>query len=35
MLKTLASACVLGVLAFTSTPAHAQTVDNRTFFTFN
>jgi LPXTG-motif cell wall-anchored protein len=35
MLKTLASACVLAVLAFTSTIAHAQTVDNRTFFTFN
>ena len=35
MLKTLASACVPAVLAFTSTTAHAQTVDNRTFFTFN
>jgi LPXTG-motif cell wall-anchored protein len=35
MLKALASACVLAVLAFTSTTAHAQTVDNRTFFTFN
>ena len=35
MLKTLASACVLAVLGFTSTTAHAQTVDNRTFFTFN
>lgn len=35
MLKSLASAWVLAVLAFTSTPAHAQTVDNRTFFTFN
>jgi len=36
MLKTLASACVLAVLAFfSSTTAHAQTVDNRTFFTFN
>ena len=35
MLKTLASACVLAVLAFTSTPAHAQTFDNRTYFTFD
>ena len=35
MLKTFASACVFAVLAFTSTAAHAQTVDNRTFFTFN
>jgi LPXTG-motif cell wall-anchored protein len=35
MLKTLASACVLAVLAFTSTAAHAQPVDNRTFFTFD
>ena len=35
MLKTLASACVLAVLSFTSTTAHAQTFDNRTFFTFN
>ena len=35
MLKTLVSACVLAVLAFTSTTAHSQTVDNRTFFTFN
>ncbi len=35
MLRTLASACVLAVLAFTSTPAHAQTIDNRTLFTFN
>ena len=35
MLKTIASACVLALLGFTSTTAHAQTVDNRTFFTFN
>jgi LPXTG-motif cell wall-anchored protein len=35
MLKMLASACVCAVLAFTSTTAHAQTVDNRTFFTFS
>ena len=35
MLKTLASACVLAVLGFMSTTAHAQTFDNRTFFTFN
>jgi hypothetical protein len=35
MLKTFASTCVLAVLAFTSTTAHAQPVDNRTFFTFN
>lgn len=35
MLKTLASACVSAVLAFMSTTAHAQTIDNRTFFTFN
>ena len=35
MLKTLASACVLAMLAFTSTTAHAQTVDNRTFFSFS
>jgi hypothetical protein len=35
MLKTIASACVLAVLGFTSITAHAQTVDNRTFFTFN
>jgi len=35
MLKTLASACVLAVLAFTSPPAHAQTVENRTFLTFH
>jgi len=34
MLKTRASACVLAVLALSAT-AHAQTVDNRTFFTFN
>jgi LPXTG-motif cell wall-anchored protein len=35
MLKTIASACVLAVLAFTSTTVHAQTLDNRTFFTFS
>jgi len=35
MLKILASACVFAVLAFTSTTAHAQTIDNRTFFTFS
>jgi len=35
MLKTLVAACVLAVTAFASTTAHAQTVDNRTFFTFN
>ena len=35
MLKSIASACVLAVLAFTSTTAHAQTVDNRTYFTFS
>jgi hypothetical protein len=35
MLKTLASVCVLAVLAFTSTAAHARPADNRTFFTFN
>ena len=35
MLKTIASACVLAVLGFTSTTAHAQTIDNRTFFTFS
>lgn len=35
MLKTIASACVFAMLAFTSITAHAQTIDNRTFFTFN
>lgn len=35
MLKTIASACVLAVLGFTSATAQAQTFDNRTFFTFN
>lgn len=35
MLKTIASACVLAVLAFTSTTVHAQALDNRTFFTFS
>lgn len=35
MLKTLASACVLAVLAFSSADAHAQTADNRTLFTFS
>jgi hypothetical protein len=35
MLKILASACVFAVLAFTSTTTHAQTIDNRTFFTFS
>ena len=35
MLKTLVFACVFAVLAFMSTAAHAQTVDNRTFFTFS
>lgn len=34
MLKTLASACVLAVLAFAATTAHAHTIDNRTLFTF-
>ena len=35
MLKILASACVFTMLAFTSTTTHAQTIDNRTFFTFS
>jgi LPXTG-motif cell wall-anchored protein len=35
MLKVLASACVFAVLAFTSTTTHAQSFDNRTFFTFS
>lgn len=35
MLKFIVSACVCAVLAFTSTVAYAQTVDNRTFFTFS
>ena len=35
MLKILTSACVLAMLAFTSTTTHAQTIDNRTFFTFS
>jgi len=35
MLKRIASACVVAMLAFTSTTAYAQTADNRTFFTFN
>jgi hypothetical protein len=35
MLKTITSACALAVLGFTSTPAHAQPIDNRTWFTFN
>jgi hypothetical protein len=35
MLKILASACVFAMLAFTSTTTHAQTIDNRTFFTFS
>jgi hypothetical protein len=34
MLK-LTSACVFAMLAFTSTVTHAQTIDNRTFFTFS
>lgn len=35
MLKRLTSACAFAVLAFTSTTSHAQTTDNRTFFTFS
>ena len=35
MLKIFVSACVFAVLAFTSTMTHAQTVDNRTYFTFS
>lgn len=35
MLRTLVSACVIAVLAFTGTTAHAQTIDDRTFFTFS
>ena len=35
MLKILASACVFTMLAFTSTTTHAQTIDNRTYFTFS
>jgi hypothetical protein len=35
MLKMLASACAFAVLAFTSTAAHAQPIDNRTLFTFS
>lgn len=35
MLRVLASACVFTVLAFTSTTTHAQTIDNRTFFSFS
>src|SRR5688500_1479376 len=35
MLRTLVSACGFAVLAFTSTIAHAQTIDHRTFFTFS
>ena len=35
MLKTLVSACVSAVLAMMGTTAHAQTIDNRTFFTFS
>ena len=35
MLKTIASACVFAMLAFTGITAHAQTIDNRTFFTFS
>jgi hypothetical protein len=35
MLKILASACVFAMLAFTSTAAHAQTIDNRTYFAFS
>ena len=35
MLKMCVSACVIAVLAITSATAHAQTLDNRTFFTFN
>ena len=35
MLKTIVSACVFAVLAFTGTVANAQTIDNRTFFTFS
>ena len=34
MLKTLASACVFAMLAFTSTTAHAQPIDTGTDFTF-
>ena len=35
MLKILTSACVFTMLAFTSTTTHAQTIDNRTYFTFS
>jgi hypothetical protein len=35
MLKILTSACVFAVLAFTGTTTHAQTIDNRTYFTFS
>lgn len=35
MLKKLISACVFVMLAFTSAATHAQTIDNRTFFTFS
>lgn len=35
MLKTIVSACVFAALAFTGTVAYAQTIDNRTFFTFS
>jgi hypothetical protein len=35
MLKRLASACVFTVLAFMATTTHAQTIDNRTIFTFS
>jgi hypothetical protein len=35
MLKTCASACVFAMLALTGMAARAQTIDNRTLFTFN
>ena len=35
MLKILTSACVFTMLAFTSTATHAQTIDNRAYFTFS
>jgi hypothetical protein len=35
MLKTLVSACVFAALVLASAPAHAQTTDDRTVFTFS
>lgn len=35
MLKIVTSACVFTMLAFTSITTHAQTIDNRTYFTFS